>query len=587
MHRTFLGSKPGPRLSRIMAALLGLGVLLVLGSSSCLKPGPKKGNSQDKQEQCESALDAAEEMARPDKLGLTSNIDDVANRLNDWQKSCSEARKVSTQLGETGRRLLEPIMSKEELRAITQDFFDDRDVRHLRNCLVFRRIANRLKSNAADTGAGSELAQVVDAFYYVVRNVELSERRPKAVPLPVFRVLMYGRGSAEDRAWLFGALLRQMKIAAVVLSPKGTQNNKPQDAPPDFLVGVLLDGDVYLFDPRLGLPVSSPKDDGGTALPGKPATLRQFVEDPAVVARLRVGKFTYPLRPSDLKHPLVQLIGHRSVWEPRMKRLHVQPLGGRVLFDGLDDDKQKDAAGIALGDGLVTRVADLGRKYWTREDISVWPYPERIYRGFTHRTAEQRSELDRLFRPFRAPITIERDQQGRIVAGVERQLQHRARMLQLQGNYRDAIKTYVSMRIDAILPPEVRAQFRPEMQAMLVRAAEDAEFWIAVCKFEEIAPPIARSAFGNIQSDLAASLESAKGSLDAYLGKHPTGAWADQARYLFTLCHLAQGNGPAARSKLREIAENHPQQHGFQLLLRRWNDYGDLSHKTPAKKKKP
>ena len=69
---------------------------------------------------------------------------------------------------------------------------------------------------------------------------------------------MLGHGTAVDRAWLFALLARQIDLDVVLLY-------LPQAAGPDesptltlWTVGILHNGEIYLFDPTYGLPLPGP-----------------------------------------------------------------------------------------------------------------------------------------------------------------------------------------------------------------------------------------------------------------------------------------------------------------------------------------
>ena len=96
---------------------------------------------------------------------------------------------------------------------------------------------------AADT----DLERATRLFFYVTRNIVLRSEEDSTLPLAPFGVAMFGEGNARDRAWLFINLLRDLRIDAVVLQAK--------ESPKNVLVGGLLGGEVYLYDPELGLPV--------------------------------------------------------------------------------------------------------------------------------------------------------------------------------------------------------------------------------------------------------------------------------------------------------------------------------------------
>src|SRR5262249_54912927 len=153
-------------------------------------------------------------------------------------------------------------------------------------------------------------------------------------------VYLLGKGTAQDRAWIFVNILRQMKLDAVLLypGPPADGASPPADAP--FLVGVLLDGQVYLFDVALGGPVPATGSSSGATEDSHGATLAEAAGDPQVLKQLDVGESRpYPIRAADLARPGVVIVGESSLWSPRMEALQTQFVGDRamIISDPLTD----------------------------------------------------------------------------------------------------------------------------------------------------------------------------------------------------------------------------------------------------------
>jgi tetratricopeptide (TPR) repeat protein len=120
---------------------------------------------------------------------------------------------------------------------------------------------------------------------------------PGYAHLPL-QLLLKGHGDAHERGRLFILLCRQAGIDAVFVA---RIDERVSSTPQPWAVGVLVDQDLYLFEPQLGLPIPGP---GGKGI----ATLAQVLADPAVLKQLDVpGGPAYPLGPEQLKN-LVALI---------------------------------------------------------------------------------------------------------------------------------------------------------------------------------------------------------------------------------------------------------------------------------------
>src|SRR5205814_927026 len=134
-----------------------------------------------------------------------------------------------------------------------------------------------------------------------VRAIGLVPTPAENLPLSTYEVYLFGKGTAEDRAWIFVNALKQLRIDAIVLLPRRANDQGPTAADRPFLVGVLLESQVYLFDPRAGTPIPAP---AGHDTTWRAATLAETVSDPAVLKQLDAGSDRpYPISAEDLKQP--------------------------------------------------------------------------------------------------------------------------------------------------------------------------------------------------------------------------------------------------------------------------------------------
>ncbi|MGH7128296.1 MAG: hypothetical protein ACREIV_06990, partial [Planctomycetaceae bacterium] len=360
--------------------------------------GPKHPSDAS---ECENLLNSALDALRPERLGISSEADSAFSLLNQWRHECL---KEPAALPDDGRALLERHLSQEQLERVVRDEFAERDARHVRNAKLFDAIAE----HAAPPGA-TDLERVVAAFDYVVRNVMLDDETNSLAMTP-YEILLFGRGTAEDRAWVFAGVLRQMGLDAVILRPADPGSSRdvssrsvaeaeePQQR--TWLVGVLLDEEVYLFDPRLGWPIPSPEDSGETATVTQPATLAEARAEDAVLRRLDLEGRAYPLTAEELQTVRVELIGHAPFWSPRMRSLQRQLSGewNVLVYDGLHDSDD--------GPGLFSRVVQQGEGLWTAEDVSVWDWPARQIAAFEQLEESQSQRLLVRREPLKALIPV-------------------------------------------------------------------------------------------------------------------------------------------------------------------------------------
>src|SRR6516165_122038 len=256
----------------VRSLLIAMGfALAVAGCRGETKPagnptsstGTNSSTAQEQGSQCESVMSSIDDIFQLQRLGRTTAVGDGVSRLNDWQRSCgADASGAEFKLPPEIRALF----SDEQGQALEGTRFSFRDGEHIRDCLLERTIS------AYAAGAGqTDLEKVTNVFGHVVRAIGMDSRTLHDRPLTVYEVYLLGKGTAADRAWVFASILRQLKIDAVLIRPK-TAGKTPAGTTgqPPMLVGVLLEGEVYLFDPQAGVAVPSM---GTATAPSRAATL--------------------------------------------------------------------------------------------------------------------------------------------------------------------------------------------------------------------------------------------------------------------------------------------------------------------------
>lgn len=224
--------------------------------------------------------------------------------------------------------------------------FEPVDGQHISTCFLFRDLARHIVREAPLD------RQRADAIMtWVARNIALvpdvgdnGQARPPAAP---FETLLRGFGTAYDRVGVFVALLKQLDIPAFLLC-KTVADDRGNVGVSPWICGVLLDGQVYLYDQRLGLPVPGPGAKGV-------ATLRQAASDPAVLAQMDAPPFRYDATAADCQGLAVWLLGSVEFWAPRMKLLQDQLVGQDrvVVFEDLVDLHHQIVAAMPEARGRV------------------------------------------------------------------------------------------------------------------------------------------------------------------------------------------------------------------------------------------
>jgi hypothetical protein len=204
-------------------------------------------------------------------------------------------------------------LAPDELEYVALPGLQPLDAHHLELCYRLRDAADSLRVQSLPP-----VQRARAGFDWVMRQVVLDSSDDYLFPPSV--TLRRGRGTAEERATVFLALLPQLNLTGCMIAvPKAKGEGKQH-----WLVGVVVpaaeqkDGQeeqskgVYLFDPRLGLPLPGP---GGEGI----ATLEQLKKQPDLVKPLTVDeKFTYDVTPEQAAKAEVQVVVSLTALSPRM-----------------------------------------------------------------------------------------------------------------------------------------------------------------------------------------------------------------------------------------------------------------------------
>jgi hypothetical protein len=597
--------------------LLMIGAVMAVGVCGC-DPEPSTSSKNDTSKaaatadssatdtRCRQLLFSALDMTKPENLGISTREQQVVDSLNNWAADC----------GRTADK--DPAPSKEGTNEFA-DRYDQADVLHIRDCWLTRQLGGTVMREQSN-----DLDRVVGLFELSIRTVALQGAEEPTIPQNRYEIMLVGRGTPEDRAWLFGELLRQAGFDSVIVRPKASEapSSAAAGAAPRWLVGVLLDKDVYLFDPTLGWPIPSLEDQSTTALVRRPATLAQAASHDELLRRLDVPQTKYPLRAQDLKSVKAEAITSSRYSEPRFKRLEASLSGNRsaIVYAAL-----KDAAGRP---GLLARVAAAGNGSWKKDDVSVWEYPDHQTEAARHLDPAAQQIHDERWLAFQGPVELEFDSQamgwvvsrgtkiikgktpgpargddmdGRIDEGstevrFDPRKEIKSRIAQLQGEFPTAIRKYLLVQLEELepekeLPEEVQKQAQslppekrpkgvlkwpvPKRELLInFHAADDAKFWMGVCQLEEN------------------EKESAEETFNAYVRKYTDrvhGKWVMQAAYLRCLSLAQLKKFALAVQAINQLVEAVPandfRRPTFELLETRWRTVRDATKPVAADSK--
>jgi len=406
---------------------------------------------------------------------------------------------------------------------LSEGTFDKAEIRQLQQAIWLRDISHWAKGGSVD-----DLQRAETLFDWTVRNIQLDPPEGSRLVHQPWQALMYGHGTAEHRAWVFAELCRQQQLDVVMLAVvTGEKTDEKTDAPAQWWLPALLsDGQLYLFDTQLGVPIP------GAEL-GSVATLDWFLKGlPGSAKVLEIGEFTY------------QPFGEVRVVE------------ARVIATPLQLSRRAELLQAALeGDNFVVLAADCRvvekelQKNQAISRVALWPLPFQLILDERSMDAKQRLLAAQRFLVF-----------------AQRPRLWKARVLHFQGNkdvpqeqrndplatpnlgHAQATRLYQDPHVrppDALLRGIADAK-----REIYVRAKSDASYWIGLLSYD----------LGKYKP---AEDWLARRTLEAT----PEGFWSPGARYNLARTYEARNELSEAIQLLR--ADDSPQRHGNLLRARR------------------
>lgn len=504
----------------------GLLICLMLIGAVAGCPGNGKvstGDSAKSEATAEELLASAIYQLRPENYTIAAATDKPINLLNSWSE------RVSNSVSDVEPAALPADWIDEtEAARLKVRLFDLRDAVHVRDAMLNHAMVTYLAARGTD-----EVSQVQAIFDFVVRNITLRSPDETDLPLGVYQLLLLGRGNAEDRAWVCGALLKQLHIDSVVVRPADADNDA-------WLLGVILNQQIYLFDPRMGIALPATADPA--AKPGRPATLEEIVSHPEWLQPLALrADQPYAIDADGLKDAHLQPIVESDYWSPRMKQLEsVLPANDLcVLYDPVVDEAGRS--------GLLSRLQKVAPS--KADQLKPWQYPrQQIIAGFTTTPAVKQA-WEMAFQTFSLPIPVVTDRQTQQTSlGTPERRMLRIRTDQLLGNFEEATERYLSIRHLEVEPVPVQ-----ELSILNRMGAENAIYWTAICKFEV--------------REYQAAIEQ----LSAYLKRYDrNGRWNFAARALLAECHAELGHFSEAIAVLERTRSDDPYREANAIRVKRW-----------------
>ena len=504
-----------------------------IGSGEAAAPRPAQAMPQGVRQQL---LDGAMTvLGRLDGYDEASAFAQVFDRLNQWSHGlvvagddAGNAWKLDP-LYATLPPTLAAMATPESLGSGVFDANDD--VAALRDQRWLADIAATARGDAVD-----DLAVARNLFDWTVRSLALisdpppvpTDATPGARWFSLGEVLLSGRASGAQRAWVFLELLRHAGLDGVMLATGDAAAGSLRP----WLPGVLTGGECYLFEPTYGLPVPGP---GGSGV----ATARQAAADPAILRGMSLPDRPYPVQAADMASLSVLVPAAPLNLARRMHLLDGQ-LAGSARID----------LAIAAGDlgtaalAALPGTADAGR-------VRLWEFPWETLRRRRESAATVSAAAARELAPLL--VTLEETASGgRDARRIVRPL-YAARLREFRGDLdgSDGAKmAYLRARPSTAAIAEAVRQAPPEQADGLRRLydvmKEDATYWLGVLTLAEGEYATAADYLGRM------ILEAA-----------PDSRWADAARTNLAVAEQALGHTDRAIALLR--ADPSPQRFGSRL----------------------
>jgi hypothetical protein len=234
-------------------------------------------------------------------------------------------------------------LKEDEWAEVTSGTFTLLDGHHLETSFLFRDVAASFTRDALSEDTPT-LQKAAAAFAWTMRNIRLIEgKEGEGVHPPLF-VAQRGQGTVIERSLVFMTLLHQFDIPGCLIV-------FPEEQPGKSLMwacGVLVDHSIYLFDPRMGLPVP---DASGAGI----ATLADVQAKPELLKQLAPG---YDVTTEQSRKVHLLLACPLSALAPRMRYLErtlqnpdvqAPAVGGRLAFDAAQLLAQFESAATPTG----------------------------------------------------------------------------------------------------------------------------------------------------------------------------------------------------------------------------------------------
>ena len=495
---------------------------------------------------------------RLDDYDEESAFAQVFDRLNQWSHAAVIAGAplaATWQVDPLFTALPDRLRGGTTTESLGSSVFDAAtDIKALRDQRWLADIAATARGDAVE-----DLDIASNIFRWTVRSLALVSDPPMAATeaTPGTRwflpgeILLSGRASPAQRAWIFLELLRHAGLDGVMLA-----TGNPERGVRAWIPAVISNGEAWLFEPTYGMPIAGPE---GVGI----ATARQAASDPSILQRLSFSDRSYPVQAGDINGLSVLVAADPWCLSRRMRAVDEQLLGSRSMKLALDASalgeralRALPAAGTAAGDQAEAGGGEVARAVEGVRRVGLWEFPWEVFARRRSDAARVQATVGREL----AVMSVEIAQStggdgmgGRRSTRIVRPL-YAARLREFRGDCdgpNGAKVSYLAARPGRQAIADTLKAVPPEqaegVKRLFEQMKEDATYWLGVLTLAEGENATAVDYLGRM------TLEAA-----------PDSRWTDAARVNLARALAGLGRKEEAVKLLREDAS--PQRFGSRLL---------------------
>ena len=423
------------------------------------------------------------------------------------------------------------------------------DITALRDQRWLADIAASARGDAVE-----DLDIAVNLFRWTVRSLALvsdppmtsSDSAPGSRWFLPGEILLSGRASPAQRAWIFLELLRHAGLDGVMLATGDADRGGVRA----WIPAVIASGEAWLFEPTYGIPIAGPD---GTGV----ATARQAATDPIILERLSVADRSYPVQAADIAGLSVLVAADPWSLSRRMRAMDDQLVGSRSMKLAID----ASALGTRASQALSSVAAAAGDQAGADRRVALcrvalWEFPWEVLTRRQGDSARVQVAAGRELGVMSVTVaqpTQADGMEGQRSTRVMRPL-YAARLREFRGELdgpEGAKASYLAARPGRQAIAAAIKLFPPEqadgVRRLFEQMKEDATYWLGVLTLFEGENATAVDYLGRM------TLEAA-----------PDSRWTDAARVNLARALIGLGRTEEAVKLLREDAS--PQRFGSRLL---------------------